>query len=41
MACWKAGKLLEEFGEELIEMGREIWNTQSTALKKAPFIKRR
>jgi 23S rRNA U2552 (ribose-2'-O)-methylase RlmE/FtsJ len=41
MECWKARKLLEEFGEELIELGREIWNTQSTALKKAPFIKRR
>lgn len=31
--------LLETFGEELVQMGREIWQTQADALAEAPFIK--
>lgn len=33
-------KLLEGFGDELVRLGREVWSTQATALRKAPFMKK-
>jgi 23S rRNA U2552 (ribose-2'-O)-methylase RlmE/FtsJ len=39
MACSEVERMLEEFGEELIRLGREVWATQSSALRKACFIK--
>jgi len=39
-ACLNLEKLLEEFGKELIQLGREVWNTQSIALRKASFIRK-
>lgn len=32
-------KLIERFGLELVELGRDIWKVQADALKKAPFMK--
>ncbi|KAK1974206.1 hypothetical protein LZ30DRAFT_775460 [Colletotrichum cereale] len=32
-------KVLGEFGPELVEMGKVIWDTQAKALAEAPFIK--
>ncbi|KAE8352306.1 hypothetical protein BDV28DRAFT_4586 [Aspergillus coremiiformis] len=32
--------ILDEFGWQLIRLGREIWNIQAQALSEAPFIKR-
>lgn len=32
-------KLLDEFGSELIRLGKEVWAVQAEALAKAPFIK--
>lgn len=32
-------KVLEEFGPELIRMGRDVWNTQRKGLENAPFMK--
>ncbi|KAK2005262.1 hypothetical protein LZ32DRAFT_546434, partial [Colletotrichum eremochloae] len=32
-------KVLDEFGPELVEMGKGIWATQAKALAEAPFIK--
>ncbi|KAI1375406.1 hypothetical protein F4677DRAFT_422729 [Hypoxylon crocopeplum] len=34
-------ELLEDFGPELVELGREIWKVQADALAKAPFIRDR
>ncbi|PGG97287.1 hypothetical protein AJ79_09273 [Helicocarpus griseus UAMH5409] len=31
--------VLEEFGPELVRLGRDIWNIQAAALAKAPFMK--
>lgn len=33
--------LVETFGKELVQMGREIWRMQADALAEAPFIKNR
>ncbi|KAF9776407.1 hypothetical protein IL306_005394 [Fusarium sp. DS 682] len=30
---------IKEFGEEYVEMGKNIWKTQADALERAPFIK--
>ena len=39
-ARWaEADKVLGVFGEELVKLGREVWDTQAKALSKAPFIK--
>ena len=32
-------EFLEDFGPELVELGREIWKVQADALAKAPFIR--
>ncbi|KAI8957997.1 hypothetical protein F5Y11DRAFT_56264 [Daldinia sp. FL1419] len=32
------GRLLDEFGLKLIELGRDVWKIQAGALAKAPFI---
>lgn len=37
--CLDAEEVLGEFGEELVRLGREVWETQAKALEKAPFIK--
>jgi 23S rRNA U2552 (ribose-2'-O)-methylase RlmE/FtsJ len=34
-----ANTLIDEFGGQLVQMGREIWATQARALEKAPFIR--
>ena len=31
--------MLDQFGEELVELGRPVWLTQAKALEKAPFIR--
>lgn len=31
--------VLEEFGPELVELGRNIWTTQADALEIAPFMR--
>ncbi|KAF5724230.1 methyltransferase family [Fusarium mundagurra] len=31
---------LEKFGEEYVAMGKKIWKTQASGLKKAPFLKK-
>ena len=33
-------RLIEEFGEQLVDLGREVWATQARGLEKAPFIKK-
>jgi 23S rRNA U2552 (ribose-2'-O)-methylase RlmE/FtsJ len=33
-------KLLNDFGKELIQLGRDVWATQASPLQKAPFIKK-
>ncbi|KAF1980739.1 hypothetical protein K402DRAFT_387626 [Aulographum hederae CBS 113979] len=38
--CFNAEEVLGKFGSELLELGREVWETQAKALEKAPFIKR-
>lgn len=37
----RAQELIDEFGEELVERGKELWNVQAQALAKAPFLKNR
>ena len=37
--CLNAEEVLEEFGRELVRLGREVWGIQARALEKAPFIK--
>lgn len=34
-----ATDVLEEFGPELVRLGREVWDVQAKALARAPFIK--
>ncbi|KAL4867406.1 hypothetical protein BDV12DRAFT_209888 [Aspergillus spectabilis] len=31
--------MLKEFGPRLVELGKEVWNTQADALERAPFVK--
>jgi 23S rRNA U2552 (ribose-2'-O)-methylase RlmE/FtsJ len=38
--CLNAEEVLDEFGTELVRLGREVWGIQARALKKAPFIKK-
>jgi len=38
--CLHAEEVLEEFGSELVRLGREVWGIQVRALEKAPFIKK-
>ncbi|OCL14162.1 hypothetical protein AOQ84DRAFT_309391, partial [Glonium stellatum] len=38
-ACLNAEEVLEEFGIELVRLGREVWEIQANALERAPFIK--
>lgn len=33
-------KIVEEFGSELVSLGRKVWEIQTRALEKAPFIKK-
>jgi hypothetical protein len=33
------GGILDDFGSELIQLGREIWDIQANALEKAPFMR--
>lgn len=32
-------RVLQEFGEDLIRLGNEVWTIQGAALKNAPFMK--
>ena len=32
-------EVLEEFGSELVRLGKEVWSIQATALAKAPFLR--
>jgi hypothetical protein len=34
-------RMLEQYGEELVALGRPIWAIQAKSLKKAPFIRSR
>jgi hypothetical protein len=40
VACLNAEEVLEEFGTELVRLGRDVWGIQAKALGKAPFIKK-
>jgi 23S rRNA U2552 (ribose-2'-O)-methylase RlmE/FtsJ len=35
----KVEMVLDEFGSELVRLGREVWNIQAAALARAPFIR--
>jgi 23S rRNA U2552 (ribose-2'-O)-methylase RlmE/FtsJ len=39
-ACSDMENILNEFGSVLVQLGREIWSTQASALRKASFIRK-